>query len=91
MLSVVIPVAVFIVMMFVLYAAMLRTAAMFYVALLAVTLVVLGLAVALAVVGISMANCLLVVTVAPVVWVVGYEVRGHRHTADAVAETMRTG
>ena len=90
-LSVVIPVAVFIVMMFALYAAMLRTAAMFHVALLAITLVVLGLAVALAVVGISMANCLLVVTVAPVVWVVGYEVRGHRHTADAVAETMRTG
>ena len=90
-LSVVIPVAVFIVMMFALYAAMLRTTAVFHVALLAVTLAVLGLAVALAVGGISMANCLLVVTIAPVVWVVGYEVRGHRHTADAVAETLRSG
>jgi len=63
---------------------MVRTTPMFYLLLLAGTAAVLGLAVLLAASGISMANCLLVVTLAPVVSVVGYEVRGHRHAAQAV-------
>ncbi len=49
----------------------------------AVTAAVLGLAVLLAANGVSMANCLLVVTLAPVVTVVGYELVGHRHAAQA--------
>ena len=49
------------------------------------TAAVLGLAVLLAANGISMANSLLVVTLAPVVSVVGYELVGHRHAAAAVA------
>jgi hypothetical protein len=35
-----------------------------------------------------MANCLLVVTLAPMVTVVGYETLGHRHAADAVARSL---
>jgi hypothetical protein len=38
--------------------------------------------------GISMANCLLVVTLAPVVTVVGYELIGHRHAAQAIARSV---
>jgi hypothetical protein len=35
-----------------------------------------------------MANCLLVVTLAPMVTVVGYELLGHRHAADAIARSL---
>ena len=38
--------------------------------------------------GISMANCLLVVTLAPMVTVVGYETLGHRHAAEAIARSL---
>ena len=34
-------------------------------------------------------NCLLVVTLAPLVTVVGYEVLGHRHAAEAIAESLQ--
>ena len=54
--------------------------------LLALTAVVLVAAVWLADAGISMANCLLVVTLAPMVTVVGYEMLGHRHAAEAIAK-----
>jgi hypothetical protein len=37
---------------------------------------------------VSMAVCLLVVTLAPVVTVVGFEVRGHRHAAAAFADRV---
>ena len=43
----------------------------------------------LAAAGISMANCLLVVTLAPMVTVVGYETLGHRHAADGHREERR--
>ena len=42
------------------------------------------LAVALAAAGVSMAICLIVLTCAPAVTVVGYETVGHRHVADAL-------
>jgi hypothetical protein len=45
---------------------------------------VLILAVALAAAGVNMAVCLVVLTVAPLVTVVGYETLGHRHMADAL-------
>ena len=65
---------------------MVRTVDAFHVLLLVLTAVVLGVAVWLAAAGISMANCLLVVTLAPVVTVVGYELLGHRHAAEALAK-----
>jgi len=87
-LSVVIPVGVYILMIYVLYAVMTHTVQLFHVLLLAGTAAVLGLSVLLAADGISMANCLLVVTLAPVVSVVGYELVGHRHAAQAVASNL---
>ncbi|MCH9642620.1 MAG: low temperature requirement protein A [Actinomycetia bacterium] len=83
-LTVVIPVGVYILMVYLLYALMTRTIPLLHVLLLAGSAALLGLAVLLAACGISMANCLLVVTLAPVVSVVGYEVRGHRYAAQAV-------
>jgi hypothetical protein len=41
--------------------------------------------------GISMANCLLVVTLAPMVTVVGFESLGHRHAAQAIARNLAGG
>ena len=69
-LSVVIPVGVYILMIYVLYAVMTHTIPLFHVLLLVGTAAVLGLAILLAASGVSMANCLLVVTLAPVVSVV---------------------
>ena len=60
----------------------------FHMLLLALTGVVLAVAVWMADAGISMANCLLVVTLAPMVTVVGYEVLGHRHAAEAIARSI---
>ncbi len=88
-LSVVIPVGLYILMVYVLYAVMTRSVRLLHLLLFAGAAAVLGLSVLLAVNGFSMANCLLVVTLAPVVSVVGYEWRGHRHAAEAVASSQR--
>ncbi|WP_159233767.1 low temperature requirement protein A [Mycolicibacterium vanbaalenii] len=88
-LSVVIPVGVYILMIYVLYAVMTHTVRLLHLLLFAGGAAVLGVSVLLAVNGFSMANCLLVVTLAPVVSVVGYEWRGHRHAAEAVERNHR--
>jgi len=41
--------------------------------------------------GVSMTVCLLIVTLAPVVTVVGYESLGHRHAAEAIAKSLVDG
>lgn len=82
-LSVVIPVGVYILTVYALYSLMAGRVERFHVLLLVLSAAVLGTAVLLAANGVSMANCLLVVTLAPVVSVVGYELVGHRHVAAA--------
>jgi hypothetical protein len=52
---------------------------------------VLAAAVLLANAGVSMAACLLVVMLAPMVTVVGYELLGHRHAAEAMATRLADG
>jgi low temperature requirement protein LtrA len=83
--SVVIPVAAFIAMVFVLYSLMLRTFDAFHVVLIVLTAAVLTAAVVSAMAGVPMAVCLLIATVAPMVSVVGFEVLGHRHANVAIA------
>jgi hypothetical protein len=61
-----------------------RTRDPFHVLLLAVTGAILALAVVLAEADVGVTTCLLVVMLAPVVTVVGYETVGHRHMADAL-------
>ena len=87
-LAVAVPVAVYIVSVYVLYAVLVRAVDAFHLLLIAVTGAVLGVAVWMAHDGVSMANCLLVVTLAPMVTVVGYETLGHRHAADAIARSL---
>ena len=45
----------------------------------------MALAVIAALAGVDMAVCLVILMLAPVVTVVGYEVLGHRHQAEALA------
>jgi hypothetical protein len=87
-LSVAVPVATYVASIYLLYMLMLRTVDAFHLLLLALTVVVLAAAVWMAAAGISMANCLLVVTLAPMVTVVGYESLGHRHAAEAIARNL---
>lgn len=84
------PVGVYIVMVYVLYSVITRTVERFHVLLIVLTVAVLVLAVVLAANGISMASCLLVVTLAPAVSVVGHELVGHRYAAAAVAKHTGT-
>ena len=83
-LSVAIPVAIYVVMLYALYSVLMRTRDAFHVWLLAGTAAVLLLSVLLAAAGVEMAICLVVLAFAPVVTVVGYETLGHRHVADAL-------
>jgi low temperature requirement protein LtrA len=87
-LSVAVPVATYIASTYLLYGLLVRAVDTFHLLLLALTAAVLVAAVWLAAAGISMANCLLVVTLAPMVTVVGYELLGHRHAAEAIAKVL---
>jgi hypothetical protein len=79
-------VGVYILTVYVLYSLLARAVARLHIMVVVLTAAVLGGAVLLAANGISMANCLLVVTLAPVVSVVGYELAGYRHAAAVVAK-----
>jgi hypothetical protein len=63
----------------------------FHILLVIGTAAVLIGAVLLAAAGVSMAACLLIVTLAPMVSVVGFEVLGHRHAAQAIANSLAEG
>jgi low temperature requirement protein LtrA len=87
-LSVAIPVAIYITAIYVLYLWLLRTWEGFHLLLVALTAVVLIMAVVLVAGGMSMANALLIVMLAPAVTVIGYELRGYRHAERAMAERL---
>ena len=83
-----IPVAIATLVYFVLYSYLLRGFDPFHVGLFIGTLVVLGVAVALAAQGLSLGWSLIVVMLAPVVTIVGFESIGHRHMAAALERTL---
>jgi low temperature requirement protein LtrA len=87
-LAVALPVAVYILEIFGLYLILVRSFDAFHLLLLAGTGVVLAVAVALAAAGVTMAVCLVVVMLAPVVTVVGFEVVGHRHAEQALSREL---
>ncbi|GAB3290595.1 hypothetical protein GCM10027427_07840 [Pseudoclavibacter terrae] len=80
-LSVAIPVLIFLLTVFTLYAYLLRTIDVFHVGLALVSVAVLAASVVMAANGASISVSLLVGMLAPVVVVVGYEALGHRHAA----------
>jgi low temperature requirement protein LtrA len=90
-LSVALPVAAYIASVYLLYMLLLKAYDAFHLLLVALTAVVLAAAVLLANAGVSMAACLLVVMLAPMVTVVGYELLGHRHAAEAMATRLADG
>jgi low temperature requirement protein LtrA len=87
-LSVAVPVAVYILGVYLIYMLLVRAWDAFHALLVALTAVVLIAAVMLALGGVSMAVCLLVVTLAPAVSVVGYELLGHRHATEAIEKSL---
>jgi low temperature requirement protein LtrA len=80
-LTVAIPVGMFVLMVYALHTYLVRESDPFHLSLLDGTAAVLGAAVEVAAAGVPMAWCLLVVTLAPAVTVVGYEALGYRHLA----------
>ena len=83
-LSVVIPVAIFVLALYALYSVIFRTADGFHLWLGTGTALLLLASVLLAASGAGVPASLLVVALAPVVTIVGYETVGHRHMAEAL-------
>lgn len=90
-LSVAVPLAVFVVMLYAIWTAMMRRRDPFHTGLLVGTAAVLVLAVVLAELGLGMAWCLVVLALAPVVTIVGYETVGHRHQEALLADMSSGG
>jgi low temperature requirement protein LtrA len=83
-LTVAVPVGVFLGLIYALYYYLVRRFDPFHLWLLSATAGVVAVAVGAALSGVSMAVCLLILMLAPAVTVVGYEVRGYRHHAEAL-------
>ena len=81
-LAVAIPVGAYAIVLYVLYNFCLCVADRFHVLLVCLTAGVLVASVVMAAAGVSVAWCLVVVALAPVVTIVGYEAVGHRHVAE---------
>jgi low temperature requirement protein LtrA len=88
-LALAIPVAVYLIGVYLMYSGLLADVDPFHALLITLTAMVLVAGPLLAALGVSMAVCLLVVMLAPAVTVVGYEVRGHRRVAEAVERMLR--
>jgi low temperature requirement protein LtrA len=84
-LTVAVPVSVFLGLVYALYYYLVRRFDPFHLWLLSGTAGVVAVAIIAAMSGVSMPVCLLVLTLAPLVTVVGYEVRGYRHQAESLA------
>ena len=85
LLTVAIPVSIYLLGLYLLYAALSRTMDPFHLLLIALTGVVVALAIVLSASGVSLTWTLLVLALAPWVTVVGYETVGHRHNAEVLA------
>jgi low temperature requirement protein LtrA len=84
-LCVAVPLGVYTGALYAIWTALVRQHDPFHLGLMVGTAAVLGLAVVLAEAGVSMAWCLVVLALAPVVTVVGYETLGHRHQEGVLA------
>jgi low temperature requirement protein LtrA len=85
LLTTAIPVAIYVLGIFILYAYLSGTIDPFHSLLIGLSVALLGGAVAMAAAGVSIEWCLLVVALVPWVTVVGYELIGHRHNAEVLA------
>jgi low temperature requirement protein LtrA len=85
-LTVAVPVSVFLGLVYGLYYYLVRRFDPFHLALLGATVVVLAAAIGAALSGVGVAVCLLILMGAPVVTVVGYEIRGYQHQAGSLPD-----
>jgi low temperature requirement protein LtrA len=85
LLTVAIPVAIFLALLYALYAYLVREFDPLHIWLLLGTAAVVALAIVAAHNGVDMAVCLTILMLAPMVTIVGYETLGHRHQAEALA------
>lgn len=88
-LALAIPVAVYLAGIYLMYSGLFDDVDPFHVLLGVLTAAVLVAGPLLAAAGVSVAVSLLVVMLAPVVTVVGYEIHGHRHIAEALDRALR--
>ena len=82
-----VPLAAYVICLYALYSILAREIDPFHLWLVAGTGVVIGVAIIMAAAGTAVAACLLVLTLAPAVTVVGYEFVGHRHRAEMLARS----
>lgn len=82
--TVAVPVASYVMLIYGLYYYLVQRFDAFHTWLLALTAAVIATAITAAVAGVSMPACLCILMLAPVVTVVGYEWKGHRHQAEAI-------
>jgi len=87
-LSVAIPVSVFLGSVYAIYAYLARFDRL-HIWLLLGTAAVVSVAIGGAMAGVGMATCLVIVMLAPAFTVIGYEMMGHRLEAEALAEERR--
>ena len=85
LLTVAVPVSIYLLMIYALYAYLIGRFDLLHAWLLGGTVVVIAAAIVGAMAGIGMTWCLIILMLAPVVTIVGYEVRGHRHQIEALA------
>jgi len=85
LLCVAVPLGIFLACIYALYAYLVRRFDPFHIWLLLGTAAMLALAIAAAANGVGMATCLLILTLAPLVTVIGYEALGHRHKLAVLA------
>lgn len=88
-LTVAVPLAIYVVALFLLYAQLSHTMDPFHLWLVLGSVGVLGASIAMAAAGVSMPWCLLVMAFAPWVIVLGYELVGHRHNEEVLAGLTR--
>jgi low temperature requirement protein LtrA len=88
-LTVAVPVSVYLLSIYAMYTYLVRRWDPLHAWLLAGTAIVVLLSIGAAVAGVSMALCLVILMFAPVVTVVGYELLGHRHSAEAITEQIQ--
>jgi low temperature requirement protein LtrA len=86
LLTTAIPVAVYVLGIFLLYTYLSRTVDPFHFLLIGLSAALLGASVAMAAAGVSIEWCLLVLALVPWVTVIGYETVGHRHNARVIDE-----
>ena len=86
LLTTAIPVAIYVLGIFVLYAYLTETIDPFHYLLIGLSFAMLGAAVAMAAAGVSIEWCLLALSLVPWITVVGYELVGHRHNARMLAD-----